>query len=342
MDQFMIKEYHRDFPPRAYFSSWQGEHAMPKVFRQLIPDWPIVQAGKQAEFSSLKAYLLGIADETRPTTMFVASKSFNGRYGYGPSLREFNFEAHAKTPVQILGAIEENLPDDSRFNVYAGSMDADRYFPNLALKNQLPFDLPEVRPSVWVGTKSKIATHFDASQNIACVVAGKRRFTLFPPSQTKNMYLGPLDFTPAGQCISLVDPDAPDLQRFPRFAEALKYRVTVELEPGDAIFIPAMWWHCVESEGPFGALMNFWWSSEPKAAVDPSVSLLASFLSLHHLPQSERSAWLDLFKYFVFEDSETNSQHLTNTERGVLGDRSLNRDKTLLSYIKKSLPSDLE
>ena len=45
------------------------------------------------------------------------------------------------------------------------------------------------------------------------MVAGRRRFTLFPPEQVANLYIGPLDLTPAGQPVSLVDQAQPDLVR---------------------------------------------------------------------------------------------------------------------------------
>src|SRR5206468_367295 len=84
----------------------------------------------------------------------------------------------------------------------------------------------------------------------------ERRFTLFPPEQLQNLYVGPLDFNPAGQAISLVDHAAPDLERFPRYAEALQHAQVAELEAGDAIFIPSMWWHAVEALAPFNALVK--------------------------------------------------------------------------------------
>ena len=91
--------------------------------------------------------------------------------------------------------------------------------------------------SLWIGNRTHTATHWDQSQNLACVVAGRRRWTLFPPEQLKNLYVGPLEFTLAGQPTSLVDIDAPDLKTYPRFAEALKVARRAELGPGDALYM---------------------------------------------------------------------------------------------------------
>jgi len=101
--------------------------------------------------------------------------------------------------------------------------------------------------SFWLGNKTRISAHYDYPDNIACVVAGTRRFTLFPPEQIGNLYVGPVDKTPSGQAISLVDFSNPDLERFPNFELAMQAGYQAVCEPGDAIYIPSLWWHHVES-----------------------------------------------------------------------------------------------
>ena len=70
--------------------------------------------------------------------------------------------------------------------------------------------------NVSLAIRTRIAAHYDVPDNLACIAAGRRRFTLFPPGQQHNLYIGPIDLTPAGQPISLVDFAQPDLARFPR------------------------------------------------------------------------------------------------------------------------------
>jgi len=84
-------------------------------------------------------------------------------------------------------------------------------------------------------------------ENVGIVMTGRRRFTVFPPEQIGNLYPGPFELTPSGVPISLVDLTAPDLDRYPRFAEAMAAAQSAVLEPGDAIYLPFHWWHAVES-----------------------------------------------------------------------------------------------
>ena len=55
-----------------------------------------------------------------------------------------------------------------------------------------------VPPRLWLGNAIKVATHYDQMENIGIVVTGRRRFTLFPPEQVANLYMGPIELTPAG------------------------------------------------------------------------------------------------------------------------------------------------
>ncbi|MAW99441.1 MAG: hypothetical protein CMN72_07275 [Sphingomonas sp.] len=150
-------------------------------------------------------------------------------------------------------------------------------------------------------------------------MAGRRRFTLFPPDQVANLYPGPLEPIPGGQVISMVDFDAPDLDRYPGFAEAADAGEVAELEPGDAIFFPALWWHQVEALAPFNILMNYWWNDAPAFMDSPMNTLLHGLLSLRDRPEAEKQGWRALFEYYVFGDAGGASAHLPEGARGPLG-----------------------
>jgi len=147
---------------------------------------------------------------------------------------------------------------------------------------------------------------------------GRRRFTLFPPEQIDNLYPGPLEPTPGGQVVSVVDFERPDFERHPRFRDALASAQTAELEPGDAIFIPSMWWHHVRSLEPFNVLVNYWWRSVPSFLSSPLPALQHAMWALRDLPEREKKAWAKIFEYYVFGPGERAGQHLPDAARGEL------------------------
>ena len=147
---------------------------------------------------------------------------------------------------------------------------------------------------------------------------GQRRFTLFPPGQIANLYPGPLEPTPGGQVVSLVDFRAPDLDRFPRFAQALETAQVAELGPGDAVIYPALWWHHVEALSDFNMMVNFWWNDAPAFMDTPMNTLLHGLLSLRDRPAAEKEAWRALFDYYVFGPADRPTAHLPEAARGAL------------------------
>ena len=155
---------------------------------------------------------------------------------------------------------------------------------------------------LWLGNAVTAATHYDNLDGINCIVAGRKRFTFFPPDQFPNLYVGPLDLAPGGQPTSLVKVSAPDLERYPRFAQALTAAETVDVEPGDAVFIPSFWWHNVESLEPLNLSMNYWWFEGPKGGAEPFAALAHGLLAITPLPPGDRELWRKMFDHYVRPD----------------------------------------
>jgi len=121
--------------------------------------------------------------------------------------------------------------------------------------------------------------------------------------------------------MSLVQLHAPDFARFPRFRAALAQARSAELGPGDAMFIPPLWWHNVESLDALNVLVNYWWhaSGAPLGSVSGYDSLLHAILNIRELPEPARAAWRALFEHYVFGSQEAVTAHIPEPRRGVLG-----------------------
>jgi hypothetical protein len=165
---------------------------------------------------------------------------------------------------------------------------------------------------------------------------GRRRFTLFPTDQVGNLYVGPLDLTLAGQPSSLVDVDAPDFARHPRFAAALEQAQVAELEPGDVLYMPSLWWHAVRGLDEIGAMVNYWWRDAPAGTTTPLSALYHAILTLGPVPQREREAWRAMFDHYVFRADDPVA-HLPPNARGVLGERTPGMLARLKDLIARSL-----
>jgi hypothetical protein len=221
----------------------------------------------------------------------------------------------------VIGTLIELIGQEEAPAIYMGSTPVSEILPGFAAENAIAFLEPALAdPRIWIGNRSIVAAHFDESDNIACVVAGRRRFTLFPPGQVANLYIGPLDFTMAGQPSSMVSLADPDFDKFPRFHDALAAARTAELGPGDAIYIPTLWWHHVETLGPFNILINHWWRDVPPDAGSAFESMVHGILAVAALPAHQREAWRAMFDHYVFRKSGDPGAHLPPEHRGILAD----------------------
>lgn len=302
----------------------------PVAIRGLAAAWPAVAAAWEGD-EAIAAYL-SARDDGRPLTVLVAPPEIEGRYFYDGAMRGLNF-ATEKMPMRaLLARLLAMREETGAPGLYAGSTPTPESVASFAAENPLPVDTRGVDPRIWVGNASRIAPHYDMAENIAVVVAGRRRFTLYPPEQIVNLYVGPVERTVAGQPTSMVDPDNADLGRFPRFAEARRHAQVAELGLGDAIYIPPMWWHHVRAEGALNVLVNYWFGQP--ADRFPFAALMLALHSIRDLPDAERRAWRAWFDHYVFgEGARDAAAHLPPHARGVLGPPSPARDAMMTSYV---------
>ncbi|MCH9693535.1 MAG: cupin-like domain-containing protein [Gammaproteobacteria bacterium] len=288
----------------------------PLVIRGLTADWPAV---KQALVSTdhVIDYLQGF-DTNNAVTALHAPPEAGGRIFYSEDMTAFNFEYRRMALKEAIRQIQLNVDLPSPPSLYVGSTNVDHWLPGFREHNDLPVQHLAPLVSIWIGNQSRVSAHYDFPSNIACVVAGHRRVILFPPEQLPNLYVGPLDFTPAGQPISMVDFHAPDYERFPRFRDAVESAQMTLLEPGDAIVVPSMWWHHLEALDSFNVLVNYWWRNSPSFLGPPLSALQHAILGLRDLPETQRKQWRDLFDFYVFKADPENFEHIPETARGVL------------------------
>ena len=311
----------------------------PAVLRGFVRHWPIVEAGARSPTGVLDS--LRRFDNGTPVDAIMTPPEVQGRVFYNDAMTGFNFIRNRLA----ISAVAEQVMRYSAFPhppaVAVQSALIRDCLPGFSAENRLTLLDDSVLPRIWLGNTITTPTHLDEWHNIGCVIAGRRRFTLFPPEQIANLYIGPLDFAPTGAPMSLVSLHAPDFGRFPKFRQALEAALTAELGAGDAVYIPPLWWHHVESLEPFNVLVNYWWHALPGAAGTHSESgfdsLVYAILNLRSLPPATRDAWRALFEHFVFGDEAEATAHIPPHRHGLLGRLSpAERDK-VREYLSQRL-----
>jgi hypothetical protein len=305
----------------------------PVVLKDLVKDWPAVRAGLQSP-RALGDYLRGF-DCGKQVAVLEGPPSIRGHFFYRDDMRGLNFERRPATISATVERLLAQVDDPNPAAIYIESTPTAEHLPPFAAENAQALLPPIVPPRIWVGNTLTVQTHFDLSNNIACVVAGQRRFTLFPPDQLPNLYVGPIEFTISGPPISMVTLKNPDLIRFPRFAEALRNAQVAELGPGDALYIPYGWWHQVESLSPFNVLVNYWWN-EARPTGSPFDCMLHGILALRDLPPEQREVWRTMFEYYVFTAGEKSLAHLPPAQRGMLGPPSPERAQAIRQILARA------
>lgn len=307
----------------------------PFVVRGLAESWGLVDRARRSD-REVTDYLRRFAGDV-PVLASIGNPENKGRVFYSDDLSGMNFEKLETRLTWVLDQLDGQTDGEPSPTIYMGSTEVEYCLPKFDAENHL--DLPETEPTVriWLGNQHRVAAHYDVLENIAVVGAGRRRFILFPPEQLPNLYVGPIDFTPAGQPVSMVDLENPDLERFPRFEEAAAHGLQAVLEPGDAIYIPSMWWHHVEGLERLNILINHWWYPGPGYMGAPLDALLHTILSIRSLPELQRAAWRFFFDHYVFNADEDVADHIPVDRRGVLGELDENMARRIRMMLRNKL-----
>lgn len=322
-----------DIAPETLAARLDGARE-PFVVRGLAGGWPLVKAGLAGPDEAMR-YLV---QRRRPRSMTASIGTPGGgdRLFYDAAMG-MNFRMAQGQLEGFLAAMAAAAEDPAAPVIYLASVDMRDYFDGLAEANRLPLGNRTPIESIWIGTRTRIAAHNDVPHNIAVCAVGRRRFTLFPPEQFRNLYIGPLENTPAGRPVSMVDFRNPDFAAHPRFRDALETARVAELEPGDALFVPSLWWHHVEGLAPFNILVNYWWRDVPAFLGKPEHALFHAILALRDLPADERARWRELFDHYVFTNGADVTEHLPDGGRGILAPLTAETAGQIRAHLLRSL-----
>jgi hypothetical protein len=278
----------------------------PVLLPGLVKDWPAVKA------ASLRDYLRRF-ERPAPTEIFAGPPEIEGKYFYDAALTGFNFE---RRPVGFPDALDAIFAAATE-TLYLGSLPIEDYLPGFAGEN--PMALAGGSPRLWIGHPADVSSHYDTYDNLICVVAGRRQFTLYPPDCIGQLYVGAIDNNMAGQPVSLAA-SLPDQEAsFPLFAEVKARALSFDLGPGDALYLPKLWWHQVRSTAPVNAMVNYWWDSSAAGPDGPYTALLLAMIAISERPLPERKAWKAFFDHYVFREKGHPLAHLPAHLHGILG-----------------------
>ena len=299
------------------------QRAEPVLIKGLVSAWPAVRAGLEAPMEICE-YL----DRFDRGTEVIATKTraaARGVMGYNEDLTDFAFlKTRMKLP-EFMANLAAYLPVDGAPSIAAQCAKVSEVIPGFLEENTLQ-TLPGVVPNFWLGNALTVPVHHDHPYNLACVVAGRRRFTLFAPDQVGNLYIGPLEHTPSGAPISVVHPNPPDFERYPRYREALAAAQVAEMAPGDALYIPPLWFHQVEALEKVNLLINYWWpvvgTTSDAQLPSPAQTLMQAIKVLNALPPHQRDAWAAMFEYHVAQRDYDPAAHIPEAWHGALKRRS--------------------
>jgi len=161
----------------------------------------------------------------------------------------------AMTYAEFIDRLDSNPLSKSGVPLYmANSPVPESLYPFIEYPPYYPREVYQV-PKLWLGAAGTYSgLHRDGTDNLYVQVWGRKRFLLASPDQWRCFYTWSTDLKGGLEGCD-VDPENPDLKKFPLFAQA--HIVKVDLGPGDMLYLPEGWFHHVRSL-ELSLSINFW------------------------------------------------------------------------------------
>jgi len=208
------------------------------ALRKWTPEW----FGKNLGFRSVEIYFWGRsgADWSRSRIFEVNLAQFASLIAqHSNAVQAFGGDIRAAGPAPYLQE-DEHLFDD----YYDMLMPDVAHLPFRPYLDHAATSEMDISHALWIGPPgARTGIHWDSVNAVLHQVMGTKRVTLWPPSARPMLY--PSAKYNHGAELSQVDASQPNLTRFPRFAGSRS--ISTLLVAGSALFLPAGWWHAVES-----------------------------------------------------------------------------------------------
>ncbi|GHP10539.1 hypothetical protein PPROV_000927000 [Pycnococcus provasolii] len=212
----------------------------------LLKSWAHAFNSASFDFIASSSQVINLKLARKPTASFMYEEHGNANLSEDVMSDAFHTEAFACAPHEVLAMCKQPPAGTSVYYTQEVSKDVlDERTPGWQDLASGAVNNKPIRCSVWMSSQgANTHAHYDAFDNVIVQLYGKKRVTLWPPREHWHLRVFP-DAHPRARKSRLVEPAGP--------SGPTPWQV-VELEPGSAIRIPALWFHHVENVGADAAV----------------------------------------------------------------------------------------
>jgi hypothetical protein len=276
------------------------------------------QCGAATSPQALVNYLRGFDTGASAETMH-GDPSIGGRFFYNEDLSGLNFERSSMPLARSLERLLEMLGESAPPALYVGALAAPAALPGFAQQNTFALAEEHRAAAVAQQSLSRCRRTTDLSYNLACVVGGRRRFTLFPPEQNRKPVRRPTRIHARGPAHQHGAARCARPRAFPALPRCARTGPGRRNGTGRFVVHPVHVVAHVEALDTFNLLVNYWWDDTPPWNGSPFEALFHALMSVHSLPPDKRAIWKKVFEHHVFETDGSATEHLPPAKRGIQG-----------------------